>query len=199
MKLTQLKIAGATLLAVGMATGAVVLAAANASLTTKVVRARPVSGAREARGRRDESNGPGTALIPRAVRGRTLKASKSVPFSVAFSPDGKLLAWGQADGIVKLLDAATAKERASFRVAPRQGQHAAVMSLSFSHDSATPGDGLRRHDNQAARRRLGRGTHHNPAKLLRQHPGVCPSWTDVSLGGHEPSPNPLIKMPAIGE
>ena len=137
MKLTQLKIAGATLLAVGMATGAVVLA----GRTPASPQRSPERGQSETltaghAGDADESNGAGTALIRRAVRGRTLKTSKSVPFSVAFSPDGKLLAWGQADGIVKLLDAATAKERASFRVAPRQGQHAAVMSLSFSHDSA---------------------------------------------------------------
>jgi RNA polymerase sigma factor (sigma-70 family) len=165
MKLTQLKIAVSTLLAVGMATGAVVLAQRTpSSEQAPAVRGQlplPDNDRIELFRRRlaqtqyfqnnpgqlpsltaghsedaDESDSPGTALIPRTVHGRTLKADTAVPICVRFSPDGKILAWGQADRTVKFLNPITGKERASFRVTPRQGQHAAIMELAFSHDNA---------------------------------------------------------------
>jgi RNA polymerase sigma factor (sigma-70 family) len=137
MKLAQLKIAAATLLGVGMATGAVVLGQRNSLAVQRLPQQRQASSlAPKETGEADENRGPGTALVARAVRGWTLKADTSVPVCVAFSPDGKVLAWGQADRTVKFLDVATGKERASYRVTPRQGQHAAVMAVAFSHDNA---------------------------------------------------------------
>jgi RNA polymerase sigma factor (sigma-70 family) len=140
MKLTQLKIAAATLLAVGVATGAAVLAQRNPPSEQQSRPQGPLSslGPKQS-GEIGEKSSPGTALVPKAVGGRILKGHASTTVCVAFSPDGKLLASGDASRIVKLWDPSTGNARAEVRVTPRQGQHAAVMALAFSHHSALLG------------------------------------------------------------
>jgi len=53
-------------------------------------------------------------------------------FSVAFSPDGRMLAWGDAAGEVTLWDVAAGQVRRRMR-----GQHSYIESLSFSPDGKT--------------------------------------------------------------
>lgn len=53
-------------------------------------------------------------------------------FSVTFSPDGRMLAWGDAAGYVTLWDVAAGQVRRRMR-----GQHSYIQSLSFSPDGKT--------------------------------------------------------------
>ena len=53
-------------------------------------------------------------------------------FSVTFSPDGRMLAWGDGAGYVTLWDVAAGQVRRRMR-----GQHSYIQSLSFSPDGKT--------------------------------------------------------------
>ena len=60
---------------------------------------------------------------------RTLEGHTSWVASVAFSPDGKLLASGFGDGTIKLWDVATGRE-----VRTLEGHTDIVLSVAFSPD-----------------------------------------------------------------
>ncbi|HKB35824.1 MAG TPA: hypothetical protein VKD72_05175 [Gemmataceae bacterium] len=58
-----------------------------------------------------------------------MKGHASTPLSVVFSPDGKLLASGSSDHTVKVWDAATGQEVATFKEPTN-----AVACVAFSPD-----------------------------------------------------------------
>ncbi len=62
----------------------------------------------------------------------TLRAGKAIVFSVAYSPDGRLLAAGSGDKTVRLFDA-----RSGVLLRTLQGHTANVLSVAFSPDSKT--------------------------------------------------------------
>jgi RNA polymerase sigma factor (sigma-70 family) len=141
MRLTQLNAAAVTLLAVGVIAGAAVLAQRDPALGQgPPPQGRSPVAVRGDVGAGEGDGGPGTALIRRTIRGRTLKGHPSASFCVAFSPDGKILASGGADRTI-LWDVATGKERTTFHVTRRQVQggphqgHPAVMALAFRPDN----------------------------------------------------------------
>jgi WD40 repeat protein/tRNA A-37 threonylcarbamoyl transferase component Bud32 len=66
---------------------------------------------------------------PRQSRPRKLGAVADSIHTVTFSPDSKLLAWGGADGLIRLFDTATGQEPAALL-----GHLVPVMDLAFSKD-----------------------------------------------------------------
>ena len=79
-------------------------------------------------------------------------------YSVAFSPDGKILATGSNDGTVRLWDVATRRQIGS----PLTGHTGAVYSVAFSPDGKILASGKRRRHGAA----VGRG--HRPADRQRR-------------------------------
>ena len=66
--------------------------------------------------------------------------------SVAFSPDGSILAAGSSDGKIRLWDALTQNHIGTFlSVQPFQPSESGVRSLAFSTDATTLAAGLRNH------------------------------------------------------
>src|SRR5262249_42239561 len=66
-----------------------------------------------------------------------LQGKVGIVMSLAFSADGKTLATGTAEGVVKLWDAATGQERATLPTLLRGERPSRVTCLLFSPDSKT--------------------------------------------------------------
>jgi WD40 repeat protein len=70
--------------------------------------------------------------------GVTLSGHRIVVFSVAFSPDGRMLLTGSRDQTIKLWEVASGKERASFEVfTPPRGLDGILQCVAFSEDGKT--------------------------------------------------------------
>src|SRR5439155_13397338 len=82
----------------------------------------------------DVASGANTATLDAA------EGEKDWPTSVAFSPDGKLLAWGSYDDTVKLWDLAGRR-----KIATLEGHQHTVQCVAFSPDGRTLASGS--HDN----------------------------------------------------
>jgi tricorn protease-like protein len=96
------------------------------------LRGPPVERPNPVNGGGDEKPGEASLRLARA----TLKGHKSSVTSLAYSPDGKLLASGSDDDTVKLWDATTGREHATL-----EGHGNSVLSVSFSPDSKTLASG----------------------------------------------------------
>jgi RNA polymerase sigma factor (sigma-70 family) len=79
----------------------------------------------------------GVAFVPRKVESLVLRGHTVNVIGAAFSPDGKLLATGDAGATLKFWDVATGRQEASLAITPLQGEHAAIMALDFSPDGRT--------------------------------------------------------------
>jgi RNA polymerase sigma factor (sigma-70 family) len=132
MGLALTRIAAALLVTVGVAAGIIVGGHQLASIEQSV---RTPHRETRQKGVEDDSRSPGTALIPRVVRGQILKGHSIAAFCLAYSADGKVVASGDGDRTIKLWNATTGGERGTVRLIPRQGKHAAVMAVAFSPDS----------------------------------------------------------------
>ena len=77
-----------------------------------------------------------TPVAGQAKPPRTLKGHTSMVVSVAFSPDGKILASGSWDKSIKLWDVATGKNTATLK-----GHTGWVNSVAFSPDGKTLASG----------------------------------------------------------
>lgn len=66
-----------------------------------------------------------------------LPAFVGEPNALAFGRDGRAIASGSADGLVRVWDAADGRERLSFRSAPGAAEVGGVNSVAFAPDGAT--------------------------------------------------------------
>jgi WD40 repeat protein len=116
----------------------------------------------------------GTDLVwlgPPGLTSRLLLGSGSVPTALAVSPDGKLLASGEAGGHVLLWDVARGRTLGP----PLRGQGGKIVSLAFDHDgeilAAASADGTVSLWDVGVRTRLGSDLELGTGPLLDAAPG----------------------------